>query len=83
MMAASIQSMANKPYGQADVLKTLGATGAHFTKKEEGRYGKYDARIIGKKGNFGNLDAKIINNMNDYDAYHATKGKVNKNLGKY
>lgn len=42
------------------------------------------------KTKFGNLDAVIkgadrrndYNNLNDYDVYHATKGKVNRQLGK-
>lgn len=68
-------------YGTPQLYKTLGVTKPSVG--GSGKYGKYDAVIKGKKGNMGNLDAKITSKMNDYDAYHATKGKVNRQLGKY
>lgn len=65
-----------KKLGYGDMtgtFKTLGVTQNPVTPKQvtvtKSKYGQYDGIIVGK--------------MTDYDAYHATKGKVNRNLGKY
>lgn len=81
MEASKLNSESNMNYGVPQMLNTLGVTKP--SKGTAGKYGRFDAVIKGKKGNMRNLDAKITSKMNNYDAYHATKGKVNRELGKY